>query len=118
MNDIPKTIGILTINPKTNKKILNILKEYFECVPYMTYPLNNSLYILPNTRTMDLILNVMYDYFEDYLDMDIFRGAIYEYNAASHTYDIHKNSYYGSILPEYIRISELNPEKLESLRED
>lgn len=118
MNDIPKTISLLTINPKTSKKILNILKEYFECVPYMTYPLNNRLYILPNTRTMDLILSVMYGYFEDHLYMDIFRGAIYEYNAASHTYDIYKNSYYGNILPGYIRISELNPEKLESFSED
>lgn len=118
MNDIPKTIGVLTINPKTSKKILNIVKEYFKDMPYISYPLNDSLYILPNTKTMDSILNKIHYAVTVHLVLDIFRGAIYEYNAANHTYDISVNSCYGDILPRYIRISELNPEKLESFSED
>lgn len=34
MSDLPETVGVLAFNPKANKKILSILKEYFECLPY------------------------------------------------------------------------------------
>lgn len=118
MNDIPKTIGVLTINPKTSKKVLNIVKEYFECIPYISYPLDNSLYIVPNTNAVNIIILRIYRYFRYHFDIDIFKGAIYEYNAANHTYDISVDSCYGDILPRYIRISELNPEKLKSFSED
>lgn len=60
MSNLPETIGVLTFNPKTSKKLLNILKEYFKCMPYMLYPINDSLYILPNTKTLDVVLNNIY----------------------------------------------------------
>lgn len=118
MSKLPGTIGVIAINPKTNKKILNILKEYFKCMPYMLYVLDNSFYILPNTRTIASILTNIYEYFEVQLDMDIFRDAIYEYNATSHIYDISENSYYSNIFPHYIRVTALNTEKLYSFVED
>lgn len=118
MSDLPETIDVLTFNPKANKEILNILKEYFKCMPHMLYAINDSIYILPNTKTIDDILNNIYDYFDDYLDIDIFRDAIYEYNAASYTYDIYKGSYYYNILPSYVRVSGLNIKKLKSFLED
>lgn len=118
MSGLPETIGVLTFNPKANKKILNILKEYFKCMPYMLYAINDSVYILPKNKTIDVILNNIYDYFNDYLDTDIFRGTIYKYNSRSRTYDIMHNSWYRNILPSYIRVSGLNIEKLESFLED
>lgn len=118
MSDLPETIGVLTFNPKANKKILNILKEYFECIPYIPYTASDSIYILPNTKTLDAILNIMYDYFDDYFDMDIFRGAIYKYNSKSRTYDILANSWHKNVLPSYVRVSDLNTEKLETFLED
>lgn len=118
MTKLPGTIGVLAINPKTNKKILNVLKEYFKCMPYMLYALYDNLYILPNTRTIAHILNNIYDFFDDYLNNDIFRDAIYEYNATSHIYDISENSYYINILPHYIRVTALNTAKLETFLED
>lgn len=118
MSNLPETIGVLTFNPKASKKLLDILKEYFKCMPYMLYTINDSIYILPNTKTIDVVLNNMYDYFDDYLDIDIFRGVIYKYNSKSRTYDIINNSWHKNVLPSYIRVSELNIEKLESFLED
>lgn len=118
MSDLPDTVDVLTFNPKANKKILNILKEYFECTPYIPYTASDSIYILPNTKTIDVVLNNMYDYCDDYLDIDIFRGAIYKYNSRSRTYDIINNSWHKNILPSYIRVSGLNIEKLELFSED
>lgn len=118
MSNLPETIGVLTFNPKTSKKLLNILKEYFKCMPYMLYPINDSLYILPNTKTLDVVLNNIYDYFDDYFAMDIYRGAIHKYNSRSRTYDILNNSWHKNVLPSYIRVSGLNTAKLESFVED
>lgn len=119
MSNFPETIIVLTFNPKTSKKLLNILKEYFKCMPYIIYTLDNSIYyILPNTRTIDHILNNIYDYFDDYLDIDIFRDAIYEYNSRSRTYDILSSSWHKNVLPSYVRISPLDIEKLKVFSED
>lgn len=118
MTKLPETIDVLTFNPKTSKKLLNILKEYFECLPYMLYALDDSFYILPNTRTIARILTNIYEYFEVQLDIDIFRDAIYEYNVTSHIYDISKNTYCSNILPRYIRVTALNTAKLETFLED
>lgn len=118
MSGLPETIGVLTFNPKINKKVLNTLKEYFEGIPYIPYTASDSIYILPNTKTLDVIINNIYDYCEDYLDIDIFRGAIYKYDSRSRTYDIINNSWHLNMLPPYIRVSELNIEKLESFVED
>lgn len=118
MSDLPESINVLTFNPKTNKNILSILKEYFKCMPCILYALDDSLYILPNTKTIDAVLNIIYDYCDDYLDIDIFRGAIYKYNSRSRTYNIINNSWHKDVLPSYIRVSGLNKEKLESFLED
>lgn len=117
MSDLPESIGVLTFNPKTDKNILNILKDYFKCMP-MLNTIDDSIYILPNTKTIDAVLNNMYDYCDDYLDIDIFRGAIYKYNPRSHTYDIINSSWYKNVLPSYIRVHGLNTEKLGSFVED
>lgn len=118
MSKLPGTVGVLAINPKTNKKILNILKDYFECLPYTLYTLDDSFYVLPNTKTLDVILNNIYDYFDDYFNMDIYRGAIYKYNSRSRTYDILNNSWHKNVLPSYVRVSGLNTAKLETFLED
>lgn len=117
MYDIPGTIRVVNVNPIANEKLLSIIKEYFKATPHIVYPLDDKLYVLPNSRTIDAVLNKLYKYFEYHLGVSIFRGAIHEYNAASHTYDISENSYYSG-LPYYIRISELNEEKLKSFSED
>ena len=119
MIDLPETVGVLAFNPKTNKKILNVLKEYFECLPYILYTASDSIYyILPNTKLGDYVINKLYDYFDDYLDINIFRGAIYKYNSKSCTYDILNNSWHKNVLPSYVRISGLNTAKLETFLED
>lgn len=118
MSDLPETVGVLAFNPKANKKILNIMKEYFECLPYILYTASDNIYILPSTKTIDAVLNIMYDYFDDYLDIDIFRGAIYKYNPRSRTYDILNNSWHKNVLPSYVRISPLDREKLKVFSED
>lgn len=117
MSGLPESIVVLTFNPKTNKNTLNILKEYFKCMP-MLNTIDDSIYILPNTKTIDTVLNNIYDYCDDYLDIDIFRSAIYKYNSRSRTYDIINNSWHKNILPSYIRVSGLNIEKLELFSED
>lgn len=118
MSDLPETVGVLAFNTKVNKKVLNIFKEYFECLPYILYTASDSIYILPDSKTIDVVLNNMYDYFYDYLDIVIFRDAIYKYNSKSRTYDILNNSWYKNVLPSYVRVSDLNIEKLESFLED
>lgn len=118
MSDLPETVGVLAFNPKANKKILNIMKEYFECLPYILYTASDSIYILPNTKTLDVIINNIYDYFEDYLYIDIFRGAIYKYNSKSQTYDILNNTWHKNVLPSYVRISPIDIEKLKVFSKD
>lgn len=117
MSDLPESIVVLAFNPKANKKVLNTLKEYFKCTP-MLNTIDDSIYILPNTKTIDTVLNNIYDYCDDYVDIDIFRGAVYKYNSKSRTYDIINNSWHKNVLPSYIRVSGLNIEKLESFLED
>lgn len=117
MSDLPESIVVLAFNPKTDKNILNILKDYFKCMP-MLNTIDDSIYILPNTKIIDAVLNNMYDYCNDCLDIDILRDAIYEYNSRSHTYDIINSSWYKNVLPSYIRVHGLNTEKLESFLED
>lgn len=117
MSDLPESIVVLAFNPKANKKVLNTLKEYFKCTP-MLNTIDDSIYILPNTKTIDVVLNNIYDYCDDYVDIDIFRGAVYKYNSKSRTYDIINNSWHKNVLPSYIRVSGLNIEKLESFLED
>lgn len=113
MNKLPESVNVLTFNPKTNKNILNILKEYFKCMP-MLNTIDASIYILPNTKTINVVLKNIYES----LNIDIFRGITYKYNSRSHTYDINNSSWHKQILPSYIRVSELNKEKLESFLED
>lgn len=119
MNDLPESIGVFTVNPNTNKNILNILKEYFKCMPHILYALDGiDYYIVPHTKIMTKNLDAIYKYTAYGLKIDIFRGAIYEYAYKDHTYNIDSNAYHKSILPPYIKVISLNAEKLEVFSED
>lgn len=119
MNDLPESIGVITFNPKVDKKILNILKEYFKCMPCILYALDGiDYYIVPHTKIMNKSLDTMYRYTEYGLNLDIFRGAIYKYSYRGHTYAIDSNAYHKGILPPYIKVNSLNAEKLELFSED
>lgn len=116
MSDLPESIGVLTINLKTNKNILNILKEYFKCMPHILYALDGiDYYIVPHTKIMNESLDALYRCTEYGLHIDIFRGAIYKYSYRGHTYDIDSNAYHKDVLPPYIKVNSLNAEKLKTL---
>ena len=119
MSDLPETIGVITFNPKTNKNILNILKEYFKCMPHILYALDGiDYYIVPVTKIMNKSLDALYKYTAYGLKIDIFRGAKYKYSYRDHTYDNDINSYHKAVLPPCIKVISLNAEKLEVFSED
>lgn len=119
MNGLPESIGVFTCNPKTNKNIQNILKDYFKCMPHILYTLDDiDYYIVPTTKIMNKSLDAIYKYTAYGLNLDIFRGARYKYSYRGHTYDIDINSYYKAVLPPYIKVNSLNAEKLELFSED
>lgn len=117
MSDLPESIGIFTINPKTNKHTLNILKEYFKCMPCILYALDGiDYYIVPHTKIMNKSLDAIYKYTGYGLNSDILRGAIY-YLYRDRTYNIDSNAYHKYILPPYIKVNSLNAENLELFSE-
>lgn len=119
MSDLPESIGVLTFNPKTNKNILNILKDYFKCMPCIVYALDGiDYYIVPLTKIMNKSLDALYRYTAYGLNSDIFRGAIYKYSYRDHTYAIDSNAYHKGGLPPYIKDNSLNIEKLELFLKD
>lgn len=119
MSDLPESIGVLTFNPKTNKNMLNILKEYFKCMPHILYALDGiDYYIVPHTKIITKSLDALYKYTAYGLNVDIFRGAIYEYVYRDHTYNIDSNAYHKAILPPCIKVISLNAKKLELFSED
>lgn len=119
MSDLPESIGICTINPKTNKHTLNILKEYFKCMPCILYALDGiDYYIIPHTKIMNKSLDAIYRYTEYNLHINIFIGAIYKYSYRDNIYNIDSNAYHKYILPPYIKVNSLNAEKLELFSED
>ena len=86
MSNLPETIGVPTFNPKININVLNIVKEYLECMPYIL-TLNDTIYILPNNKIVKHCLYNIACLF-NYINIDIFRDATYKYNPILHTYDI------------------------------
>lgn len=119
MDKLPESIGVFTFNPNTNKNILNILKEYFKCMPHILYALDGiDYYIVPHTKIMTKSLDAIYKYTGYGLNIDIFRGAIYEYSHRDHTYNIDSNAYHKDVLPPYIKVYSLNAEKLGLFSED
>lgn len=119
MNNLPESIGVFTINPSIDKNILNILKEYFKCMPHILYALDGiDYYIVPTNILMDKSLDAIYRYTGFGLYIDIFRGARYKYSYRDHTYDIDSNAYHKAVLPPCIKVISLNTEKLELFSED
>lgn len=119
MSGLPESIGVITFNPKTNKNILSILKEYFKCMPCILYAVDGiDYYIVPLTKIMNKSLDAIHKYTGYGLNSDILRGAIYEYSYRGHTYNIDSNSYYKGGLPPYIKVNSLNIENLELFSED
>lgn len=119
MTKLPETIGVVTFNPKTNKNILNILKEYFKYMPHILYALDGiDYYIVPVTKIMNKNLDALYKYTAYGLKIDIFRGAKYKYSYIDNIYNIDSNAYHKGILPPYIKVISLNAEKLELFSED
>lgn len=110
MSDLPKTIGVLTFNPKISKELLNILKEYFKCMPYMLYAITDSLYILPNTKTIDYVFTNMYRYMQYRYAIKLFRRGMYNYIDTAAFYQL---EYGAGNIPACLSIKRLYRKKLE-----